>query len=593
MSILAGVVRRDAHAVIDDALCEALRRGISRNAADERIEFRDEGAYFVKVDVGAYDRPAHRRAASGSFSMLAGEPLPLGEGIDDERRDVQLRLLHDRLDEARLDVLRCASGTFCAAYYDPRRQTAYLIADRLGLRPLYYAIDGELVYFASAMRILESLPALQKTMDVVSVVEMTGFGYPFGGGTPYAGITMLQACEIVAVSPDAIRSSRYFAWDSLRPSMLTEQEALHRTFDKFASAVRRRLRGDRTAAAYLSGGLDSRCVDAALWSDGVRLHTFNFSLSGTQDQAFGAQFAARIGADHHDAPTGADPDWAGIMRDAIAESASVRNAPPEHPRLVWTGEGGSVGLGHVYISPRIVALVCAGDMPGAVDVFLAEQKKNVQTRILHPRLARAIPGYLRARFCSELDAIDYPDRLRALFIFLILNGPRRHLEGHYDSIDLHRLEFQMPFNDADFLEHVVGLDIEPCLYHRFYVKWMALFDPAVSEIPWQAYPGHVPSPALSGQDLPDQWVAALPEGQVVKMRADLLQRARDMLADRDFPRVVLRRGYLRLMYGIWRANVANYGYAIRAALTYYHYWRMTGGRHELDLSRLSGARKAA
>jgi len=198
MSILAGVVRRDAHAVIDDALCEALRRGISRNAADERIEFRDEGAYFVKVDVGAYDRPAHRRAASGSFSMLAGEPLPLGEGIDDERRDVQLRLLHDRLDEARLDVLRCASGTFCAAYYDPRRQTAYLIADRLGLRPLYYAIDGELVYFASAMRILESLPALQKTMDVVSVVEMTGFGYPFGGGTPYAGITMLQACEIVA-----------------------------------------------------------------------------------------------------------------------------------------------------------------------------------------------------------------------------------------------------------------------------------------------------------------------------------------------------------------------------------------------------------
>jgi len=593
MSILAGVIRRDPHAVIDDALCDALRRGISRNAADERIEFRDEGAYFVKVDVGAYDRPAHRRAASGSFSMLAGEPLPLGEGIDDERRDMQLALLHDRLDDGRLDVLRRTSGTFCAAYYDPHRKIAYLIADRLGLRPLYYAIDGGLVYFASAMRILESLPMLQKTMDVVSVVEMTGFGYPFGGGTPYAGITMLQACEIVATSEAGVRSSRYFAWDSLRPSMLTEQEALQRTFDKFSSAVRRRLRGDRNVAAYLSGGLDSRLVDAALWSDGVRLHTFNFSLPATQDQAFGAQFAARIGSDHHDVPAGADPDWAGIMRDAIAASSSVRDAPPAHPTLVWTGEGGSVGLGHVYISPRIVTLVRAGDMPGAVEVFLSEQKKNIQTRILHPRLARAIPGYLRSRFCSELDAIDYPDRLRALFIFLILNGPRRHLEGHYDSIDLHRLEFQMPFNDADFLEHVVALDIEPCLYHRFYVKWMSLFDPAVTEIPWQAYPGHVPSPALAGQDLPDQWVAALPEAQVASTRADLMRRAREMLSDRNFPQVVLRRSHLRLMYGIWRANLANYGYAIKAALTYYHYWRMTGGRHDLDFSRFSGARNAS
>src|SRR5690348_9251633 len=205
MSILAGVVRRDPHAVIDDPLCEALRRGISRNAADERIEFREDGAFFVKVDVGAYDRPAHRRAASGSFSVLAGEPLPLGEGIDDERRDVQLALLHDRLDDGRVDVLRRTSGTFCAAYYDPRRKLAYLIADRLALRPLYYAIDGGLVYFASAMRILESIPTLQKTMDVVSVVEMTGFGYPFGGGTPYAGITMLQACEIVTIGADAIR----------------------------------------------------------------------------------------------------------------------------------------------------------------------------------------------------------------------------------------------------------------------------------------------------------------------------------------------------------------------------------------------------
>jgi len=80
---------------------------------------------------------------------------------------------------------------------------------------------------------------------------------------------------------------------------------------------------------------------------------------------------------------------------------------------------------------------------------------------------------------------------------------------------------------------------------------------------------------------------------VASTRADLMRRAREMLSDRNFPQVVLRRSHLRLMYGIWRANRANYGYAIKAALTYYHYWRMTGGRHDLDFSRFSGARNAS
>jgi hypothetical protein len=403
---------------------------------------------------------------------------------------------------------------------------------------------------------------------------------------------MLQACEVVTVGGNRVESSRYFAWDSIRPSSLGEPEARKQTFDRFQSAVRRRLRSDRTAAAYLSGGLDSRCVVAALASEGVKLHTFNFSLPLTQDQAFGGRFAKRIGTFHHDVPTGADPDWAGIMRDAIASSASVLAHPPEHRALVWSGEGGSVGLGHVYISPEIVSLVRAGDMPAAIDVFLAQQRKNIQTRILHPRLARAFPGYLRSRLCSELDAIRYPDRLRALFIFLILNGPRRHLEGHYDAIDLHRVEFQMPFNDADFLEHVVALDVEQCLYHRFYVKWMALLGPAVSEVPWQAYPGHVPCPVASEDGLPDQWSAPLPVAHLDGRRADLLRRGAEMLSDRHFPHAVLRRGHLRLMHWIWKLNLGDYGYALKAALTYYHYWRLTGGRYALADPALGDAQRS-
>ena len=57
-----------------------------------------------------------------------------------------------------------------------------------------------------------------------------------------------------------------------------------------------------------------------------------------------------------------------------------------------------------------------------------------------------------------------------------------------------------------------------------------------------------------------------------------------MLADADFPRQVLRKSHLRLMRWASMLKLGNYGYALNTALTYYHYWKMAGGRHELPNS---------
>ena len=587
MTILAGVFCRNPLRHIPDSICNSLRRTISRNPEDVPIEFRDRYAYLVKVDIGAFGRPAHRVSPAGSFAMLAGEPLLAGERIGGDERDVHLAYLQTQFDNRNLQNLRNASGTFCAAYYDPRTTTAYLIADRLGLRPLYYAVVGEFVYFASALRIFEALAEIPKTMDVFSVVEMTGFGYPFAGGTPYAGIKMLQPCEIITIRGFDLESSLYFRWDSIAPLHIPEQDALKATFDKFQSAVRRRLRGDKVVLAYLSGGLDSRCTVAAVRAEGADVHSFNFSLASTQDQVFGAQFARKIGAIHHESPTEPGPDWSMIMADASRASAHVRARKPERPRLVWSGEGGSVGLGHVYLSPEIVDAMRRGNRSGAVDVFLRQQKKNIPTRILNPRLARHFSGYLQSRLSRELDMIHYPDRLRALYIFLILNGPRRHMESHFDNMDEHRIEFLMPFNDSEFLEYVTSVAIEPCLYHRFYVKWLSFFNPAVVAVPWQAYPGHVPSIVPVGDELPDQWTAGASGSHELAFKADLLERSAAMLSDVRFPGPILRKSYLRLLRWIWKLNLGNYGYALTAGLTYYRYWKIAGGSYELPTAATS------
>lgn len=584
MTILAGVFSRNSSVHIPDSVCAALKKNISRDPKDHPIEFRDAQVFLVKVDIGAFNRPAHRVAPTGSIAMLAGEPLLTCEGPTDPERDTHLEFLQTEWDESDFQSLRYASGTFCAAHYDPRTGTAHLVADRLGLRTLYYVVVDQFVFFATALRILEALTEVPKIVDVQAVAEITGFGYPFGAGTAYVGIKMLLPCEVVTVQQGEVRSSRYFAWDAIAPQHVSEEDALKETYRLFQSAMRRRLRNDKSTFAYLSGGLDSRCVVAALRGKGAKVYTFNFSLANTQDQVLALQYARKCGAIHRELPTEPGPNWSAIMADAWRASPDRHQQMPEHPQIVWTGEGGSVGLGHVYISPEIFSLLQAGDLDGAIDVFLEQQRKVILTSVLNPELADHFKDHLHARLRSELDAIHYPDPVRAFFIFLNLNGPRRHLANHFDTIDHHRLEFQVPFYDSELMEYLTAIPVEPCLYHRFYNKWLAFFEPTVLQVPWQAYPGHVPSPVPIPADLPDQWSTPASSAHQLALKRDLIDRSTAMLSDASFPSDIFRKNHLRLMRLVWKVGLGNYDYALKAALVYWRYLKNADGKYQLPVA---------
>lgn len=577
MTIIAGVFSRQAGVDVPASVCEALRGSISRDRQDQPVDYRLSGAYLVKVDMGAFGVPAHHRSQAGSVSVLAGEPL-LPDG-DNRERD--LLALHAHWDRDDFSPLRHSAGTFCAAYFDPARATGHLMADRLGLRTLYYAVDGDFVYFASALRILEGLAALPKSADVQALAEITGFGYPFGAGTPYAGIKMLLPCEVLTVRPGSVSFSRYFDWCGIRPVDVPEEQARAEVYRLFQRAMRRRLRADRTTFAYLSGGLDSRVVVAALRAEQVHTYTFNYSLAGTQDQVFAKQYAEKCGAVHYELPTEPGPNWSAVMAETWTASAARKTRDAERPQVVWTGEGGSVGLGHVYISPEIVRQLRTGDWGAGIRTFLDQQSKSLLTRILKPEVARCLDGHLAASLKQEMQAMGQPDPVRALYIFLNLNGPRRHLVNHFETIDQHRLEFQLPFYDSELMEYLTSLPADPCLYHGFYARWLGLFDKSVLEVPWQAYPGHVPSPVPVPADVPDQWNTPASAAQQRRLRQDLDSRTRAMFADGSFPGSLLNKPVLRLMHLAWRLGIANYDYALKAALVYARYAGQCGGRYEL------------
>ncbi|MDT4954757.1 MAG: hypothetical protein QOJ02_2895 [Acidobacteriota bacterium] len=584
MTVFAGIFKRNAESALPQSACDTLRRVVSRDPQQERIVFQDERCFFVKVDIGAYGEPGWRVDENGAVSILAGEPLlRLDEEGAWQSRAKDLDVLHGDWLKGSLEMLRRARGVFCAAHYQPEKGELSLIADKLCVRPLYYWADDKYVVFATALRIIESLDLVPKEMDVRGVTEMVGLGIPLGARTPYANVSLLRAAEAISFSEKSSSRTQYWRWDDIAPSLRPEAELVGEAYEQFTQAVARRIRRDKTTVAFLSGGLDSRCVVSALRSRDVRVHTFNFSPTGSQDQIFGAEFARAIGTVHSEAERKDEvgPNWTQMLANAWRNSKERARLPAERAALGWSGDGGSVGLGHVYVTQEIIGLMREGDTEAAIESYLRQEKAGLPVKFFKRNIAAALSETLHRGIREELDDIRAADPGRAFYLFLMLNDQRRHLFNHFENIDEHRLELQLPFYDSDFLSAIISVQIEMCLAHKFYAKFLARFAPVVTSVPWQAYPEHEPCPLPVPRGLDYQWSDDDRARRQAMQKRRLIEQVSDLLAAPDFPAKILRRNHLRLAAFLYRLGLRDYGYAITAAHTYHKFWSLCGGRYFL------------
>ena len=237
-------------------------------------------------------------------------------------------------------------------------------------------------------------------------------------------------------------------------------------------------------------------------------------------------------------------------------------------------------MGHVYISARVVSLLRGGEIDRAIGAYFAEQGMGVPLRVLRKAVARAVGTWPREAVRQELSGIELDDPAAAFHLFLLFNDQRRHLAAHFEDIDVHRVELQLPFFDSSFLEVVLSAPLDARLGHRWYVGWLSRFPSVVSAVPWQAYPGHVPCPLPVPEGLAYQWdPRSLQSAKRLRGRM-LLVEARALIGARDFPHQILRKGRLRLATWVQRLGLQDYGFALGAARTYFDYWRRSGGQLE-------------
>jgi asparagine synthase (glutamine-hydrolysing) len=272
--------------------------------------------------------------------------------------EVALHLFEDDWSGA----LETIDGQFAIAAYDARERKLLLARDRMGISPLFYAVVGDLIVFASEMKAIFATGLVRPELDPRALDAILAFGTVPAPRAVFKGIRSLPPGRLLEVKGGCIREATY--WDIPYPdagdySRRSEAEWADELRSLFQSACRRRVKADVPVGIFLSGGIDSGSVAAMVAdTDGIRERAFSISFPepGFDESAAIKSVADFLGLRTHLLSyTQQDlaRDLPRLVYHAETPLISTESVPlmalsglaSRHVKVVLTGEGSDEALG--------------------------------------------------------------------------------------------------------------------------------------------------------------------------------------------------------------------------------------------------------
>jgi asparagine synthase (glutamine-hydrolysing) len=201
------------------------------------------------------------------------------------------------------DCVKRFNGMFAFAIWDRNRQTLFLARDRLGVKPLYYAVtrDNRLI-FGSELKSLLADSSLPRVTDLRAVEDYFAYGYVPEPKTILQHAFKLSPGHTLTVKRGQPLPAPKQYWDIPFSSIsISQKDAEVELIDRIREAVRIRLVSEVPLGAFLSGGVDSSAVVAmmaGLSKDPVNTCTIAFKDPKFNEAEFAAQVAHRYHTNH-------------------------------------------------------------------------------------------------------------------------------------------------------------------------------------------------------------------------------------------------------------------------------------------------------
>lgn len=303
-----------------------------------------------------------------NFQSLRQDCETLGDRFH-SRSDTEVILaLYRRYGPACVGKLR---GMFAFAIWDAHNKRIFLARDRVGKKPLNYALLPDGLAFCSEIDPLSLYPGIDRSIDTEALDLFFQLQYIPAPWTIYRGVRKLPPAHYAIYEHGSLSLYPYWEVDYRTKISLSENEALEAFSEKLREAVSLRMVADVPIGALLSGGVDSSvvvAVMASLQSDPVRTFSVGFEEQSVNELPWAKQAAEICNTTHTPMILGAGGtdvflDIARHYGEPYADSSAIPSfavckAARQHVTVVMNGDGGDELLGgypRYWIPPALIA----------------------------------------------------------------------------------------------------------------------------------------------------------------------------------------------------------------------------------------------
>ena len=204
-----------------------------------------------------------------------------------------------------LDCVQRFVGMFAIALWDGSRRRLWLVRDRLGKKPLYFAEVGGRLLFGSELKALLTYPAFPRDIDHEAIRLYLEFGYVPSPLTIYRAARKVPPGHFLLMENGRTTMTRY--WDpvpfAVEGTAYTAGEAERALEEQLRVAVGQRMIADVPLGAFLSGGIDSSLIVALMREHTrapVKTFTIRFENPEFNEADHAADVARHLGTEHHE-----------------------------------------------------------------------------------------------------------------------------------------------------------------------------------------------------------------------------------------------------------------------------------------------------
>jgi asparagine synthase (glutamine-hydrolysing) len=302
-------------------------------------------------------------------------------------------------EEVGVDCLKRLQGMFAFAICDLRGSSPklFLARDHFGIKPLHYCERGGKLAFASEVKALLEVPGIQAEINREALDQYLTFLWVPDPLTMFEGIRKLPAAHYAIWQGGKLEIKQY--WDLTFPPAEHQfegkkDELAREIRERFCQSVERQMVSDVPIGAFLSAGLDSSSIVAAMArKQAVRTYTITFpeeyrvGENTIDDPAVPRRFARELGCEHHEIVV--EPDVAGLL-----------------PKLTWhmdepTADPAIITAYLVCREARKQATVLLSGVGG--DEVFAGYRKHVASAWAQEY--RRVPGFVRSAAEAAVQAL--------------------------------------------------------------------------------------------------------------------------------------------------------------------------------------------